>query len=77
LILEQNQLGQDPMTTMQRIYEFLSIPDHSDLFPKRVNEAWYQPIMPTTEQRLRTWFAEHKRQLQALLDELGQSRAIS
>lgn len=77
LILEQNQLSQNPTVTMQRVYDFLSIPDQPGLLPQRVNEGWYQPMLPSTEKRLRAWFAEHNQQLQLLLADLQQARIRS
>jgi hypothetical protein len=77
LILEQNQLSRNPTRTMQTVYDFLSIPDQPGLLPQRVNEGWFQSMLPSTEKRLRAWFAEHNQQLQLLLTELQQARIIS
>lgn len=77
LILEQNQLSQNPTMTMQRVYDFLGISDQPGLLPERVNEGWYEPMLPSSEKRLQDWFAEHNRQLQMLLSDLRQPREKS
>jgi hypothetical protein len=77
LILEHHQLNQDPARTAQQIYDFLSIPDQPGLLTQRVNEGWYQPMLPSTEKRLRAWLAEHNRQLQELIDGLQEARVKS
>jgi hypothetical protein len=67
LILQHHDFLHDPMATLQRVYRFVGISWQQDLKPKRVNEGFYPPMAPTTERRLRSWYANHQLALDEFL----------
>lgn len=62
---------------MQRVDDLPSIADQPGPLPQRVNKGWHQPMLPSNEKCLRTWFAEPNQQLQVLLSDLQQATTRS
>jgi hypothetical protein len=63
LILESRELRARPAETLNRVYEFLGLPDHGLASLKSENAFPYEPMNPRTRERLVEYFAPHNRRL--------------
>lgn len=67
LILRSEDLYADPETTVNRVFEFLELPEHHPSHYNRYNAGNYSPVPEPIRRQLRDYFRPHNRRLAQFL----------
>ena len=67
LILKSEDLYEQPQITLEKVFEFLNLPEHSLSEFKPYNQGYYQPMPENVHTQLRDFFYPQNKRLEAFL----------
>ena len=68
LIVKTEELNKNPKKVLEKIFEFLSLPNFDDInIKKKYNVSKYEPMNNSTKELLKTFFKEHNKRLEDYL----------
>ena len=68
LIVKTEELNKNPKKVLEKIFEFLSLPNFDNInIKKKYNVSKYEPMNNSTKELLKTFFKEHNKRLEDYL----------